>query len=75
MRPRASSLLALLFLALASLPAHAAMDPLCDTNVASNLTLTRDIDCTGLTGNVLTITANGVTIDGAGHRIIAPTRP
>ncbi len=70
-------------LAMAS-SAHAAIDPLCgktipltppftDPRVVGNvLTLDGDMDCTGITGNILTIGGNGVTIDGQGWKIDAP---
>jgi len=47
-------------------------DPLCETEVVSDLTLTGDLDCSGVIGTALTLAADDVVFDGAGHRVIAP---
>ena len=49
----------------------AAPDPLCGS-ITANLTLTADLDCTGKFGTALIIDADGITIDGQGHSILAP---
>lgn len=84
-RPVLRTLLALLaVLVVGALPgvptARAAMDPLCGTTITAathptlTVTLTQDLDCSGLTTNALTIGVSGVTIDGGPQRfkIIAP---
>ncbi|TNF32525.1 MAG: hypothetical protein EP329_10010 [Deltaproteobacteria bacterium] len=62
----------LLLVAAVNGPAHAANDALCGATLTESLTLTADIDCTGYTGTALTIGADGVVIDGNGHRLLAP---
>lgn len=49
-----------------------ASDPLCGTTLDEDLVLTADLDCSGTTGTVLTVGADDLVIDGAGHRVIAP---
>jgi parallel beta-helix repeat protein len=44
----------------------------CGATITTNLTLTSDLDLTGCTGTALTIGADGITIDGQGHTILAP---
>jgi len=44
----------------------------CGTTLTASLTLNADLDCTGVTGDVFTIAANDITIDGNGFRVIAP---
>src|SRR5687767_4547714 len=44
----------------------------CGSSITSDLTLTADLDLTGCSGTALSIGADGITIDGQGHRIIAP---
>ena len=46
--------------------------PDCGATITANLILTADLDCTGHTGTALTVGADGVTIDGQGHSILAP---
>ena len=47
-------------------------DPLCGTTINFDLTLEADLNCTGFTGTVLTVGTDGITIDGQGHKVIAP---
>ena len=44
----------------------------CGDTVTASVVLTADLDCTSHTGNALTVTADGITIDGQGHSILAP---
>ncbi len=45
----------------------------CGTTITSNLVLTANLDCTGVTGTAITIGAANLTIDGGGlYKIIAP---
>jgi hypothetical protein len=67
-----ASVLSLGLVAMSVSTARASLDPLCGTTLTSNLTLTADVDCTGFTGNALTVGAPNITIDGAGFRLIAP---
>lgn len=48
--------------------------PLCGTTITTNLVLTADLDCSGITTTALTIGADNVTVDGgpSRYRIIAP---
>jgi len=48
-----------------------APDALCGTSPPGDVTLTADLDCTGVPGTALTLAA-GATLDGAGFRIVAP---
>ena|GEM_PF-1233178 len=47
-------------------------DARCGTTLVASLTLDADLDCSGTTGTVLTVGADDITINGQGHRIIAP---
>lgn len=51
-------------------PMARAADLACGSNVSSDLTLTHDLVCDStFLGNILTVTANGITINGAGFKI------
>ena len=80
-KQRAAFVAAVLVLAIAALfgnyASHGgasvyAADPLCGTTITTNLTLTADLDCTGLVGTVLIAGLDGITINGQGHKIFAP---
>ena len=43
----------------------------CGDTLTSSVTLTADLDCTGVAGDILSIGADGVTLDGAGFTITA----
>jgi len=69
---RVAATSSLLLVTLLSPPAWAANDALCGATLTESYTLTADVDCTGYTGTAITIGADGVTLDGGGHRLIAP---
>lgn len=58
---------------LAWLVSTASAQVACGNIITTNTTLTADLTCTpGFNGNVLTVAADGVVIDGAGFTITAP---
>ncbi len=69
---RCASLLAVLTFAVLAVAQPVSAQVGCGDFVTADVTLTADLDCTGFTGTMLTVGANGITIDGQGHRIIAP---
>ncbi len=71
-RSQCASLLAVLTFAVLAVAQPVSAQVGCQEIVTADVTLTADLDCTGFTGTILTVGANGITIDGQGHRIIAP---
>ncbi len=69
---RCASLLAVLTFAVLAVAQPISAQVGCGDLVTADVTLTADLDCTGFTGTVLTVDADQITIDGQGHRIIAP---
>jgi len=44
----------------------------CGGTITEDTILAADLDCSAITGVAVTLGANNITIDGAGHKIIAP---
>ena len=48
-------------------PLVRAQTPPCGDTITTDVTFDKDLNCPGVTGTILTVEANDIIIDGAGH--------